>query len=301
MRLSPSAVALAGALLGLACGTDGAPSPTGSAEPAPPYTFAAPDMLVELPGRLDEVSGLAWLGDGRLAAVQDEKGDLFVLDAATGEVVGEVDFGSGGDYEGVERAGADGPLWVLRSDGTLFRLDGWAGDRADAEAVATGMHAGCDAEGLAFQPDPDRLLVACKEAAGRGLDGRAVYGFRLATGALSPGPVLTLDVEDLERRLGRSGSAARRLASPLGELSPFKPSALALHPLTGELWVLSSVAKAVAVVQPGGAVRAVWALPDGLFRQPEGLTFAPDGTLFVASEARGKKAVLARYRYQPAP
>ncbi len=275
------------------------PARVASAQPASPYRFDASDARFELPGRLDEISGLTVLDDGLLGAVQDEKGHLYVLDAATGEVVAEHDFGKNGDYEGVERVGDR--VVVLRSDGHLFVIDDWHQEKSDATEIKTGLHGSCDAEGLGYDAENDRLLIACKEGPGRGYRGsRAVYAFSLATNALDPTPAFTIHADSVAHSGDRTINATvRALVRPITDINTFKPSALAVHPRTGEVWVLSSVRKLLLTLDRAGRVTAVWPLPDRLLRQPEALAFLPDGTLLIASEAAGGKAILLRFDYRP--
>lgn len=273
---------------------------TARAEAAPPYRFEAPDARFELPGRLDEISGLTDLGDGRLGAVQDEKGRLYVLDAATGEVLREHAFGGGGDYEGVERVGER--VVVLRSDGRLFVIADWQPEEAEAAFLDTGLHPSCDAEGLAFDGEGERLLIACKEQPGSGLRGaRAIYAFDLKRQALAAEPAFVVRADSLVGPGRGVDDTVRALVRPLADLNAFKPSAVGVHPATGEVWVLSSVQKLLIVLRRDGTVAAALPLPPGLAAQPEGLAFLPDGTLFLASEADGGTATLLRFAYRPCP
>jgi uncharacterized protein YjiK len=258
-----------GALAACAGDGTGAPAPpearTAAAEPvaeAIPYRLDAPDTAFVLPPALREVSGLTAFADGRLGAVQDEDGVLYVLDAATGAVASEHRFHGAGDFEGVEAVGE--AVWVLRSNGTLYEIAGGTGAVTEHE---TALDGDCDAEGLAYEAAGNRLLIACKEDAGSELPGvRAIYAFDLRENRLSERPVALLD----RRRL--DGDA------------PFKPSALAVHPRTGQVYVLSSVRKALAVLGSDGRIAAALALPEARYPQPEGLAFLPDGTLFIANE-----------------
>ena len=297
-------IALASLLpaLGLACAQE-----TGtSASPAKPatdvigYRFDAPDRAYRLPKRLDEISGLTLLADGRLGAVQDEDGELFVLHAETGEVEGERKFGKDGDYEGVEAVG--GALYVLRSDGALFEMADVRADDLDAEEHELDLPQGCDAEGLAYDEAGGRLLVACKERAGKGLSGKkAVYAFDLAGRTSVEGPVLVIDAEAVGAQ-ARGGEDAvsrgmRRLFGAAFDFSSFKPSGLALHPKTGRLYVLSTRPAALVRLEPDGLLVDVHPLPD-LLEQPEGIAFLPNGDLFIASEAAGDRAWLLRFEWQ---
>ena len=100
-------------------------------------------------------------------------------------------------------------------------------------------------EGLAYDAAHNWLLLACKGDPGGGLeDVRAVYAFDLDTGKLMGPPVFTLDRETLD-----AGGA------------PFKPSGLAIHPASGEIYVISSVRKALVVLAPDGSLRAAVSLP----------------------------------------
>ena len=236
-----------------------------------PYALAAPDAVVSLPAELREISGLTVLASGRLGAVQDESGTFYELDPATGAVLARMTFRERGDFEGVEGVGSD--VWALQSNGDLYRLS----DDGAAELFETDLAARNDTEGLAYDAAGNRLLISCKENPGNGLrDVRAVYAFDLATRTLSAAPAFTLDRVRLDAD------------------EPFKPSAIAVRPGTGEIYLLSSVRKALAVLARDGTIRAVVALPEALYPQPEGLTFAPDGTLYISNEGPNGPATLLR-------
>lgn len=278
------ALAIAAALVAAAAGCNGAPVPSADPEDAPPdaalavpYRLAAPDAAFELPAALDEISGLTVLPNGHLAAVQDEDGEVFEIDPATGAVLAADRFANDNDYEGLEVA--DGTLWVLESDGDLYEI---VPGEADTDKIETGLKARNDTEGLAYDAAGGRLLIACKEHPGVDGDVRAIWAFDLATRELGDAPVVELD----------------RAVIDEGGPPHFKPSALAVHPRTGELYVVSSVRKAILVLTPAGEIAAAVALPEALYGQPEGIAFAPDGTLFLSNESTLGPATLLRYAEQ---
>ena len=281
--LAPLAVALS------ACGTPDAPPaarPAAESQAPPdtlgypiPYTLAEPDARLRLDRRLREISGLTWLSNGHLGAVQDEDGDFFELDPETGRILSVRRFYNNGDYEGVEQVGAT--VWIVESDGDLYRYSG----SGEAEKLETGLERANDVEGLGYDASRNRLLLACKESPGAGLAGvRAVYAYDLDAGRLTRQPVYTLDREALD-----VGGAT------------FKPSGLAVHPETHEVYILSGVLKAVVVLTPEGERRAAISLPSHLYPQPEGIAFAPDGTLYISNEGAGGSATLLRFSPQPLP
>ncbi len=252
------------------------------------YALDEPDAVIVLPRRLNEISGLSVIDSTRIAAIQDEEGIIFVLSAQSGKVIHELRFGGDGDYEGIERAGD--VLYVLRSDGDLFALNMNKLDspqRQKARRIRTRLSARYDTEGLAYDPLSNRLLIACKEYAGTGLaKKRSIFAFDLASGTVGTEPVYTISVEQIERAVP---DASVSFAS-------FKPSALALHPETGHLFLLSSRDRLLVELDRSGTVIATGKLRRSLARQPEGIAILPGGDLLIASEAAGKRALLLRFK-----
>lgn len=265
--------------LGATACSDRPAAPAASAAPAPdgvPYRFSEPDVRVELPDVLSEISGLTVLPSGHLGAVQDERGTIYEVDPATGRIVDELSFFGSGDFEGIELT--PDAVWTVRSDGDLYRVARAADGSVATEKTETALSSRNDVEGLAYDPAGDRLLLVCKEDPGSGLDGvRAVYAFSLASRQLSARPVFTIPRSQIDTD------------------DAFKPSALAVHPATGHVYVLSSVRKAVAVLGADGALLTVRPLPEGLFPQPEGLAFTADGTLYISNEGPSGPATLLRF------
>ena len=261
------------------------------------YQFDAPDATFELPKKLREISGLTRLDDQHLGAIQDEKGILFILDAETGEVVREHDFGDRGDYEGVELAHER--VYVLDSDGDLFILKNWDEKKDKAKKIETPLSSRQDTEGLAFDTANNRLLILCKEDPGNDLeDLRAIYAYDLATETFIEAPVFTIHFDTLHDQIGEDNpinAALRRLAKPFADLRDFKPAALAVHPLTGELFAVSSVRKVLVILSPTGELTSAVDLPEELFLQPEGLAFLSNGDLFIANEGGGGRGTLHRF------
>ena len=74
----------------------------------------------ELPSILDEISGIIWVEDNRIACIQDEVGIVFFYNLKTKKLDGQIKFGGDGDYEGIALAGDD--IYVTRSDGEIFEI-----------------------------------------------------------------------------------------------------------------------------------------------------------------------------------
>lgn len=261
------------------------------------YNLKRPDEVFPLSAALREISGLTILNDRHLGAVEDENADLYILDKRTGEEVATVDFGKKGDYEGVESVGST--VFVLRSDGNIYRFINDGDDKVDADKWETGLSRRNDTEGLAFDPATGRLLIACKEYPGDDLDGyRAIYSVRADEEEKVQAPEYTINMEEIEAALPGSRVEAwlRSFLRRALDVADFKPSAVAVHPATNRIWVLSSVFKSVAVLDRDGDIVAVHKLDPSTLRQPEGLAIDADGTVYIASEGAGGTARLAVFR-----
>jgi len=249
-----------------------------------PYDLVNPTERYNLPKDLREVSGLSYYKPGRLAMVQDELAVVFIYDLKSKTVVDEHVFGEKGDYEGVEFV--DGELYMLRSDGELYHFEPTDGAKTlggggtEIHHIKIDLPGKNDVEGLGYDPKLNALLLATKDPAKDGSN-KPIYFYDLKRATLWRGPVLTQAV-----LAGMAGD------KPTEEV---KPSGLAVHPKTGDYYVLSANAHRLVVMNRNGKTLSSVALDPKLLRQPEGICFSPDGTLFIASEGDGKKGYLLQF------
>ncbi len=261
-----------------------------------PYTLAQPDTCLSLPDELREISGLSWHAD-TLWAINDEQGILFCLSANDARLLDTLHFHGPGDYEGIEKVGHT--VWIVKSNGTLYAFDPY---RRTTTKYDTPLEDAQDVEGLAYDSAHHRLWVACKGLAGEnyGPYERALYTFPLHTHQLNPQPTYLIHQQAIDAWLDRQPASAWRDAlvkafAKTDDHLRFQPSALAPHPHTGDLWIVSSPGKLLLVLSPQGKIRHIARLDKHLLPQPEGIAFAPDGTLFLASEGRKGAGRICRY------
>ena len=68
----------------------------------------------------------------------------------------------------------------------------------------------------------------------------------------------------------------------------FNPSAIAVHPVTHEIYLLSTRDnKGMAVYNRDGKLISFQFIDANMMQQPEGICFSPEGKLYISSE--GKK------------
>jgi hypothetical protein len=196
-----------------------------------PYQLAEPSQTWKLPFELVEISGLGFIDDQRLACVQDEKGIIFIFNLDEGIVESEIVFGEDGDYEGIEIVGRD--AWILKSNGTLFRVADFLEKKgSDVKKFPTALSGKNDTEGLAFDPLNQNLLIACKEHPfldeSDGRNSKAIYSFSIESGNLDTKPFLIINPDTLRSHTGKV---------------VFKPSGIAIQPVTGHIFILVQQAK----------------------------------------------------------
>ncbi len=75
------------------------------------------------------------------------------------------------------------------------------------------------------------------------------------------------------------------------------PSGLAIHPISGNLYILSSPRKFLIEVKDYKTIKNVFSLDKSIFAQPEGICFAPDGTMYISNERRDQPANILQFKY----
>ncbi|HMQ50227.1 MAG TPA: SdiA-regulated domain-containing protein [Saprospiraceae bacterium] len=270
-----------------------------------PYNTGLPEHYFALPGKLEEVSGLSPSNkNGELLAVQDENGIVYKINASTGEVLEEITFWKDGDYEGVEAVGDK--IYVVKSSGTLYEISPEKGQEPLVEKYNFFLNEENDVEGLAYDPKNNRLLLACKAKAGQEATykkQKGIYAFDLSTKTLSESPVFLISTEMVGQYLDTQPALEKlekltEFFDPTNADFGFSPSAIAIHPMTGEIYVLSSSGKVLLVMNVQGTVLHLEKLSKKEHAQPEGLCFSPDGTLYIANEGKGADAKIYSYSYK---
>lgn len=224
----------------------------------------------ELPEELNEVSAIEWIGDQKVAAVQDEDGIIFIYDLDSGKIEKEISFGSGGDYEGLSIS--EGTAYVLRSDGTVFEIKNYMGQDPEVSPLKTNLSEikDIDVEGLSLDKANNRLLLAVKEDK-QDKKARGVYTYDLKQRKSNGQPVFRIKLSNPVLKGKAKGK--------------FNPSEIEIHPKTGDYYILDAKNLSLVIAGKDGQPKSVQPLDKSDFSQPEGLTFTPDGTLYISNEA----------------
>ena len=241
-----------------------------------PYQLANPTDKYTLPKELKEISGLTYYKDDKLLCVQDEEAVVYVFDTQKQKVTSDFGFGGYGDFEGIEYVNNE--VYVLESNGNLFRFKP---ESTQIGRTQTDLPPNTEVEGLGYNPKSKRLLIAVKKSKSESAH-NAVYSFDLLNRAVYKDMSLT------DEQLTGAGIDPKT----------YHPSGIAVHPITGDWYILTSVGKRLVITSRQAKITYSESLDPKLFRQPEGICFAPNGDLFIASEGDGKKGYILKFDYR---
>ncbi len=273
---------------------------TKTPEPAKSTIAAKIKNIDIIPKELKEISGISFVNDSLIVAIEDETGILFFYDLKRKAIVRRYTFGKEGDYEDLAVVGKS--VYIVNSSGTIFQIDNFRSRPAPTIRYNTPLTEKNNIEGLAWDKKNDRLLLAAKDDGAVKKAEKEIYAFDLATKQLDSKPAYSIRLRDIEAffRGDKLEEASKNFLKKLGnhKLSKvFRTSAIAIHPTTGKLYVLSSLNNLIAVLSPAGSVERIIELIGRDFNQPEGLAFTSDGRLFVSNESNGRMANVIEITY----
>ena len=223
----------------------------------------------DLPDDLKEISGIAYLENDRFACVQDELGSIFIFNTRSGKIEKQIPFAGSGDYEGITVH--EKMAYVVRADGRLFEVNMEQGI-ASVKEYHTPLTVQQNVEGLCFDQKNNRLLVAIKGDEPGNKDYKGVYAFDLSSRKMSSTPVFRINLKD---NIFADTKSKKDKA--------IMPSEVAIHPVTGDLYISDGRAARLLIMDPSGRLKALYNLGKK-FTQPEGITFSPQGDLFISNE-----------------
>ncbi len=233
----------------------------------------------DLPGRLDEVSGLAFTSDGRLFAHDDERARVHEIDPNTAEVGKRFDLGEElvrGDFEGIAIVGPR--FFLITSTGQLYEFrEGTDRENVVFRLTDTGLRDRCEVEGLDYDEAVDALLVACKTSLPE-RDLVVVHRIPLQPEAEALPDLMIQRTDLVAHGVNRS----------------FAPSGVAVTPI-GTVLLVSGRDDALIEVDRDGRLMAAVELRGGRHPQSEGIEIGPDGTMYISDEKNGKEPRLTAY------
>lgn len=269
------------------------------------YDLENPDARYKLPAYLEEISGLSYDGKGKIACIQDENAIIYIFNLEQEKIVKKYDFGDDADYEDISIV--DKTAYILRNNGHIYRIKNFKKKDPKVKKYKTPLKERNDTEGMAYDPLSNSMLIACKgspsiEKENNYKGYKAIYKFDLEEEELSNTPHFLIDLERLDSYTdqGAFSKFSVKLAKRFGLIeseTSFQPSGIAIQPLYGEIYIISSVGKLLIVLNRRGKVLDVKELDPIIFRQPEGICFSPTGDMFISNEGQGGKGYILKFDY----
>lgn len=269
-----------------------------------PYDMGKPDAKYLLHENLTEISGLTWFNSDTIFCIQDEKARIYTFSLA-GEKAGKyLDFTRDGDFEDVATDGKN--IFALRSDGIIYEIANHRSEFPEVREYKTPLSSKNNTEGLVWDKISGGLLIACKGEASitsnnERIAGKAVYHFDLVNQALDPEPFFTINLKNPSSfNSATTFNEFTKTGKSIDFRNPdFQPSAISIHPLSGSIYVLSSVGKLILITDRSGKILDFSFLNPDIFKQPEGLCFSPAGEMYISSEGRGGPGYILKFVADP--
>ena len=253
------------------------------------YDLVKPVKGWALSDSLAEISGITFLKNERLIAIEDLHPILYELRLgdSTGAIINKHQFRETDkekfDFEDLATVGDT--VYALWSHGAVFEIVKQK-KGVTSQRTKTWLRKDNNTEGLAYDPVSGNLLIACKEDAGiedAKKSDRAIFVFNTKSDSLEEKPFMLINKKDFE--------------SVAGEKIDFYPSAIGVHPITHDIFIISTKdTKAIAQFTHDGKLKAFDYLDKDILPQPEGICFDAKGNLYVSTEARhGKHAFIYKF------
>ncbi|MCR6639633.1 MAG: SdiA-regulated domain-containing protein [Sporocytophaga sp.] len=258
-----------------------------------PYDLNKPSMTYTLPEILNEVSGVTFIDSDRLACVQDEIGTAFIYNINNKAIEHEHKFDQDGDFEGVTYTNKS--LYVLRSDGRLTEWDNFNVHTGGKKIQhITPLLQTSNNEGLCYDSLQNRLLIAGKSKPADNKSERYIYEYDLIKKEFVSEPAYRINLNEIEKFALKFNIEQPKEYTAKGKLKPFnfRPSDLAVHPLTKEIYVLSAADNLLIVIDRTGNIKYISKLNPDLFPKAEGIAFSPNGTMLISNEGKEKMATI---------
>lgn len=220
-----------------------------------PYHMDKPDKVYELPQELNEISGIADIGDNKIACITDELGTIFIYDLKSEKITERHPFGGKGDYEDIVYH--SNTYYILQSNGDITQLTG-----KDSKILGSELSKINNTEGLCYDKSNHRLLIASKAAPFN------IYSYNLNKNELEKNPAVLLK----EKKFNSSG------------ITFLNDDELLILSGNSKLGIYSISKKTIKVIP----LQKKW------FNQPEGITKMNNGDLLISNEAgkKGKATIL---------
>lgn len=235
----------------------------------------------DMPNELNEISGISWLSEDKMACVQDEEGIIYIYNFSTELVEKKVNFAKSGDYEAL--AIVDSTAYVMESSGKLFEITNYLSPNFETVEHQTPFSGKNNMESLVADTISNRLLFTVKNKDPNSNSYKGIYAFNLDTKKTEMLPVLKIPLNDpIFKTKDKDDDADKS--------TDFYPSEIGINPKNGNIYVLDGKQPKLLIMDRNGKLLKLHELYEKSFPQPEGLAFSSEGQIFISNEGKNGTA-----------
>src|SRR5688572_9579085 len=250
------------------------------------YNITKPESH-SLGTRLDEISGICWVNDSIMLANNDESGRIFAINLTNLNDLEyrNIKFGEKADYEDIVKV--DSAIYLLVATGKIVKVTDYQSEnnvRATVVAEFPGVQN--EFESLYYDKDVQSLIMLCKDCHKEKNTIRSAYRYDLTTNKLVDTPYYKIQMDQV------------RKITDDNEVQ-FRPSAASLNPIDNKVYIVSAIGNMMVVInKKTGKVEQAFKISGVMFPQPEGITFARNGDMYISNEIGDEPApTLLKFRY----
>ena len=245
------------------------PRDTKSTFPDTPYYNLSSPKVIDLNPSLDEISGIAYYAkDTSVFAIIDEGGILYKVSLKNPKEIKSWEFSKKRDYEDLILI--DSTFYALVSNGDIVKI------MFDNNSVLTEKidfpHAEKkknEFESL-LKLNDSTIAIICKDCDDDKKTNVSSYLVNLYDTSAPYKTFIDFSMQEVINKTGMQGK--------------LKPSAAAVHPITGDIYIISSIQLILLITDSNGNFKEVYKLDPGIFKQPEGIAFTPEGDMIISNE-----------------
>jgi len=224
--------------------------------------------IIKLPSELDEISGIAYYRkDNSLFVESDNKGCLYKIFLNKPTDIRKWKFSHKRDYEDIVLY--DSTFYILNNTGDIVSLS-FLHDSLVSHEYTFPENGKYEFESLYYDDKLQKLVLVCKDCE---IDKNATVS------------TYTFDPQQFTYSSAFTIDAKNVAEITIPKSTKYKPSGASINPVTGDLYIISSINKLLVVAGRNGTIKEIYHLNPSLFNQPEGITFTPNGGLFISNEA----------------
>ena len=138
-------------------------------------------------------------------------------------------------------------------------------------------------ESLVYYQQENKLVMITKDQRNK-KNGITAISFDLAKKQFDPVPFFNISLREV-------------LSFTTNYEMECKPSAAAINPINKKLYVIASVGKVLLQCSKNGKLEKIYKINPAQFPQPEGITFAANGDMYISNEGANGKATILKFSY----